>query len=261
MPDGCIRHRPNEDRRHEPCSRSSTSPNATGRWSRSTAPRSAPTRAASSASSAPTARARRPPCAASSGWPGPIAARSAGRARSSTATRGCASATCPSSAASIPRMRVAEQLSYFAQQHGMRGKAANAAASRWLERMGLADRAKSKLEELSHGNQQRDPAGDRARPRPGAAGARRAVLGSRPDRHRDDDRRHPRAGRGRRRGRLLQPSARPGRGRLRGRRDHRPRPDRRLGRHRGSSRRVGPPAPRGRGRRLRRRLARRRAPT
>ena len=54
-----------------------------------------------------------------------------------------------------PRMRVAEQLSYFAQQHGMAGKAANAAATRWLERMGLADRARSKLEELSHGNQQR----------------------------------------------------------------------------------------------------------
>jgi len=54
-----------------------------------------------------------------------------------------------------PRMRVAEQLSYFAQQHGLPGKAANAAAARWLERMGLADRAKSKLEELSHGNQQR----------------------------------------------------------------------------------------------------------
>jgi ABC-2 type transport system ATP-binding protein len=54
-----------------------------------------------------------------------------------------------------PRMRVAEQLSYFAQQHGLPGKAANAAALRWLERMGLADRAKSKLEELSHGNQQR----------------------------------------------------------------------------------------------------------
>ena len=54
-----------------------------------------------------------------------------------------------------PRMRVAEQLSYFAQQHGMSGKAANAAAGAWLERMGLADRAKSKLEELSHGNQQR----------------------------------------------------------------------------------------------------------
>jgi ABC-2 type transport system ATP-binding protein len=54
-----------------------------------------------------------------------------------------------------PRMRVAEQLGYFAQQHGMSGKAAAAAAARWLERMGLADRAKSKLEELSHGNQQR----------------------------------------------------------------------------------------------------------
>jgi len=54
-----------------------------------------------------------------------------------------------------PRMRVAEQLSYFAQQHGLPGNVANAAALRWLERMGLADRAKSKLEELSHGNQQR----------------------------------------------------------------------------------------------------------
>jgi ABC-2 type transport system ATP-binding protein len=54
-----------------------------------------------------------------------------------------------------PRMRVAEQLSYFGQQHGMSGKAAKASAAAWLERMGLGDRAKSKLEELSHGNQQR----------------------------------------------------------------------------------------------------------
>jgi ABC-2 type transport system ATP-binding protein len=54
-----------------------------------------------------------------------------------------------------PRMRVGEQLSYFGQQHGLSGKAANAAAAQWLERMGLGDRAKSKLEELSHGNQQR----------------------------------------------------------------------------------------------------------
>src|SRR3954470_20736776 len=54
-----------------------------------------------------------------------------------------------------PRMRVADQLSYFGQQHGMSGKAANAAAAQWLERMDLGDRAKSKLEELSHGNQQR----------------------------------------------------------------------------------------------------------
>ncbi|HET9756220.1 MAG TPA: ATP-binding cassette domain-containing protein [Candidatus Limnocylindrales bacterium] len=54
-----------------------------------------------------------------------------------------------------PRMRVGEQMSYFAQQHGMRARDADAAAARWLDRMGLGDRAKSKLEELSHGNQQR----------------------------------------------------------------------------------------------------------
>jgi ABC-2 type transport system ATP-binding protein len=54
-----------------------------------------------------------------------------------------------------PRMRVGEQLSYFAQQHGLSSRDANAAGTRWLERMGLGDRAKSKLEELSHGNQQR----------------------------------------------------------------------------------------------------------
>jgi ABC-2 type transport system ATP-binding protein len=54
-----------------------------------------------------------------------------------------------------PRMRVAEQLSYFAQQHGLRGRDADGAADRWLDRMGLLDRRTSKLEDLSHGNQQR----------------------------------------------------------------------------------------------------------
>jgi len=54
-----------------------------------------------------------------------------------------------------PRMRVGEQLGYFGQQHGLSGKQAEAAGRRWLERLGLADREKSKLEELSHGNQQR----------------------------------------------------------------------------------------------------------
>jgi ABC-2 type transport system ATP-binding protein len=54
-----------------------------------------------------------------------------------------------------PRMRVGEQMRYFAQQHGMSGRDASAAVTHWLERMGLGDRAKSKLEELSHGNQQR----------------------------------------------------------------------------------------------------------
>jgi ABC-2 type transport system ATP-binding protein len=54
-----------------------------------------------------------------------------------------------------PRMRVGEQMTYFAQQHGLRSRDAEAASGRWLDRMGLGDRAKSKLEELSHGNQQR----------------------------------------------------------------------------------------------------------
>jgi ABC-2 type transport system ATP-binding protein len=54
-----------------------------------------------------------------------------------------------------PRMRVAEQLAYFAEHHGLTGHEARTAALRWLDRLGLADRASSKLEELSHGNQQR----------------------------------------------------------------------------------------------------------
>jgi ABC-2 type transport system ATP-binding protein len=54
-----------------------------------------------------------------------------------------------------PRMRVGEQLAYFAAQHGLSDSEARAAASSWLERLGLADRERSKLEDLSHGNQQR----------------------------------------------------------------------------------------------------------
>jgi ABC-2 type transport system ATP-binding protein len=54
-----------------------------------------------------------------------------------------------------PRMAVAEQLQYFGRLHGLDADAANAATSHWLDRLGLADRANAKLEELSHGNQQR----------------------------------------------------------------------------------------------------------
>ena len=54
-----------------------------------------------------------------------------------------------------PRMKVADQLSYFAQQHGLSARAAKAATNRWLDGLGLADRADAKLEALSHGNQQR----------------------------------------------------------------------------------------------------------
>ena len=54
-----------------------------------------------------------------------------------------------------PRMPLGEQLAYFGCLHGLDRAAARAAAAHWLERLGLADRAGAKVEELSHGNQQR----------------------------------------------------------------------------------------------------------
>jgi ABC-2 type transport system ATP-binding protein len=54
-----------------------------------------------------------------------------------------------------PRMPVGDQLEYFGRLHGLTARAARAAVSEWLDRLGLGDRAGSKVEELSHGNQQR----------------------------------------------------------------------------------------------------------
>ncbi|CAN5595819.1 ATP-binding cassette domain-containing protein [soil metagenome] len=54
-----------------------------------------------------------------------------------------------------PKMQVAEQLSYLAELHGVERKEATAAAKRWTERLGVAERASDKVEELSLGNQQR----------------------------------------------------------------------------------------------------------
>ncbi|HEU5215783.1 MAG TPA: ATP-binding cassette domain-containing protein [Gaiellaceae bacterium] len=54
-----------------------------------------------------------------------------------------------------PRMPVAEQIAYFGRLHGMDADRARTAALAWLERLGVGDRATAKLEELSHGNQQR----------------------------------------------------------------------------------------------------------
>jgi ABC-2 type transport system ATP-binding protein len=54
-----------------------------------------------------------------------------------------------------PRMPVGEQIEYFGRLHGLSAGAAYAAATRWLARLGLADRGGAKVEELSHGNQQR----------------------------------------------------------------------------------------------------------
>jgi ABC-2 type transport system ATP-binding protein len=54
-----------------------------------------------------------------------------------------------------PKMRVAEQLVYLAELHGLDVGEAEASAARWIERLGLAERAEDTVEELSLGNQQR----------------------------------------------------------------------------------------------------------
>ncbi len=54
-----------------------------------------------------------------------------------------------------PGMLVREQLTYLGRLHGLSARAAAVAAQAWLDRLGVADRAGSKVESLSHGNQQR----------------------------------------------------------------------------------------------------------
>jgi ABC-2 type transport system ATP-binding protein len=54
-----------------------------------------------------------------------------------------------------PKMRVRDQLVYMARLHGLSRPAAFEATDRWLERLGIAERAGDKVESLSLGNQQR----------------------------------------------------------------------------------------------------------
>lgn len=54
-----------------------------------------------------------------------------------------------------PKMRLGDQLEYFAVLHGASHSRGRAAARAWLERLGLGDREDERVEELSHGNQQR----------------------------------------------------------------------------------------------------------
>ncbi len=54
-----------------------------------------------------------------------------------------------------PKMRVGEQLTYFARLHGMDAAAAARAAEDWAGRLGLGDRRGDAVEKLSLGNQQR----------------------------------------------------------------------------------------------------------
>lgn len=54
-----------------------------------------------------------------------------------------------------PKMKVHEQIVYFAQLHGVDKTSAAKRADELLERVGLAERRESKVEDLSLGNQQR----------------------------------------------------------------------------------------------------------
>jgi ABC-2 type transport system ATP-binding protein len=54
-----------------------------------------------------------------------------------------------------PGMVVGQQVEYLARLHGFSAADAETATARWLERVGIAERAGSKLEALSLGNQQR----------------------------------------------------------------------------------------------------------
>ena len=53
------------------------------------------------------------------------------------------------------KMRAGEQIAYFARLSGLPRADAAEAAQRWLGEFDLADRTDAKIEELSHGNQQR----------------------------------------------------------------------------------------------------------
>ena len=54
-----------------------------------------------------------------------------------------------------PRMRVREQLVFLGRLSGLTPKEAARATDLWLDTLGLTDRATARLDDLSHGNQQR----------------------------------------------------------------------------------------------------------
>jgi ABC-2 type transport system ATP-binding protein len=54
-----------------------------------------------------------------------------------------------------PKMRVRDQLVYLARLHGVAASEAARAADRWIEQLGLTERAGDRVEALSLGNQQR----------------------------------------------------------------------------------------------------------
>ena len=107
------------------------------------------------ASSGATGRARPRPCASSSG----LAEPDGGEVRLDGAPIDDAARRrigyMPEERGLYPKMRVTDQLEFFGRLSGMEAADARAAAARWVERLGVADRAGDRLDELSLGNQQR----------------------------------------------------------------------------------------------------------
>ncbi|MCL2581814.1 MAG: ATP-binding cassette domain-containing protein [Streptosporangiales bacterium] len=54
-----------------------------------------------------------------------------------------------------PTMELLDQVTYFAELHGLSAASAARAARYWIERLGLASRERTRIDALSHGNQQR----------------------------------------------------------------------------------------------------------
>src|SRR5690242_1352143 len=54
-----------------------------------------------------------------------------------------------------PAMELFDQVEYFALLHGMDRPSAAKAAAYWIDRLGLSGRGKTRIDSLSHGNQQR----------------------------------------------------------------------------------------------------------
>jgi len=61
----------------------------------------------------------------------------------------------PAERGMYPRMRVGEHLAYYARLSGFDGASAWRAADEWMERLGIAERRDSEVQDLSSGNQQR----------------------------------------------------------------------------------------------------------
>jgi ABC-2 type transport system ATP-binding protein len=61
----------------------------------------------------------------------------------------------PAERGMYPKMRVGDQISYFARLAGLDAGSARRATDSWMERLGIAERATDEVQTLSSGNQQR----------------------------------------------------------------------------------------------------------